>query len=1050
MINDDDLLSVCSENKTRTSKGSFRRRLKSLGSTADRSRNSFIDGTKTVSSRIVKKALRRRSSKDIISTQNEIKEDDNIPVCEIFESIKFDFPATQSCSSVTFEEEHLSDDENLPPPQFPPPPLPEHFFEELFSDQSSNSYSDSQYELLEKSKRNSSDDVDVPFYGQDNFDLNSETLSNSLGNESEIRSNFGDDFMDNFNSILSNFDMNPRSEVKDNIDSFFSSSETGSSNKSVEMHNYSHSYENWTLHATAENILSTTSLPSIVKSPSPTKSIIIQFDPLYDSVCAEEEDNNNDTLSDLFCKLDIQSMTRESCNETDDLSTVDVIDNEKLNELLKHKRNSIKSSSSVSGWSIKRAFKAVSDNTHWSRASFSSIKSVSTGPSLKTNDGVLNKPDICSTSNAMLHNGYMYRSPSVGEKSKDFIRFWCQLSEGKFYFSPDKDSTKEFIDLNTILSIHLIKDQKLNNEGEELYCFETTVSTKIQRYLFATLCSSERCVWMQKLFENLTLYFPPRLTADFIRAGWCFLKECINGTWNACWILLQKRTLIYTRGNELVEVDLRKARNVGLQETDDVSVSDKGGKQVIQLDTVSRYLYLIMGRPSETSEWQRVIKAAAMDNSRGLEDQQLTKDDIPVIVEKCINFVYAHGSMSEGIYRRSGSNSSITKLLSAFRQDSWSVQLSRQEYTEYDVASVLKRFFRDLPEPLFTVQLHKLFCNAPAIECSEEDKLSLYRNILEQLKPINYVTVRKLIGHLYAIHLQRQKNLMSVENLAAIWGPTLMHVENNDSSQWSIQECKALSELISLFPKLFLIDKKEMERENKIREVLEKHHNTYASIPQSFKPSGDLKVWIYLKSKENGENVNITIDPNKTCESVCRELASKMNVEPHLLCLHEVICNDSLTRPLHYKERVLDSVLRWGYWDEIDRKNNYLLLSTNNVIQEIFPLAKPPLTVCNDLMYADRKMKSFKSYFFEFSSGILSYYKDKKNPVKTREWNIDDIVWYMGYETKRNPRCRSKENPYFGYTIAGINKEEQMRWIAALLIGQYPDGDLLLPVSLLH
>lgn len=71
--------------------------------------------------------------------------------------------------------------------------------------------------------------------------------------------------------------------------------------------------------------------------------------------------------------------------------------------------------------------------------------------------------------------------------------------------------------------------------------------------------------------------------------------------------------------------------------------------------------------------------------------------------------------MSEGIYRRSGSNSSVTKLLSAFRQDSWSVQLSRQDYTEYDVASVLKRFFRDLPEPLFTLQLHKHFCNAPGL-----------------------------------------------------------------------------------------------------------------------------------------------------------------------------------------------------------------------------------------------------------------------------------------------------------------------------------------------
>lgn len=64
-----------------------------------------------------------------------------------------------------------------------------------------------------------------------------------------------------------------------------------------------------------------------------------------------------------------------------------------------------------------------------------------------------------------------------------------------------------------------------------------------------------------------------------------------------------------------------------------------------------------------------------------------------------------------------------------------------------------------------------------AIDCSEDDKLSLYRSILEQLKPINYVTVRKLIGHLYSIQQQEEKNLMTVENLASIWGPTLMHSE---------------------------------------------------------------------------------------------------------------------------------------------------------------------------------------------------------------------------------------------------------------------------------
>jgi hypothetical protein len=37
------------------------------------------------------------------------------------------------------------------------------------------------------------------------------------------------------------------------------------------------------------------------------------------------------------------------------------------------------------------------------------------------------------------------------------------------------------------------------------------------------------------------------------------------------------------------------------------------------------------------------------------------------------------------------------------------------------------------------------------------------------------------MGHLNFIHEQHDKNLMPVENLAAIWGPTLMHVEVLDN-----------------------------------------------------------------------------------------------------------------------------------------------------------------------------------------------------------------------------------------------------------------------------
>lgn len=53
----------------------------------------------------------------------------------------------------------------------------------------------------------------------------------------------------------------------------------------------------------------------------------------------------------------------------------------------------------------------------------------------------------------------------------------------------------------------------------------------------------------------------------------------------------------------------------------------------------------------------------------------------------------------------------------------------------------------------------------------------MYRNCLEKLPLVNYVTARKLMSHLHYISLQSDKNLMTSENLASIWAPTLMQVQ---------------------------------------------------------------------------------------------------------------------------------------------------------------------------------------------------------------------------------------------------------------------------------
>lgn len=43
--------------------------------------------------------------------------------------------------------------------------------------------------------------------------------------------------------------------------------------------------------------------------------------------------------------------------------------------------------------------------------------------------------------------------------------------------------------------------------------------------------------------------------------------------------------------------------------------------------------------------WCHLIKLAAHNNGANLDEQQLTKHNIPVIVETCMNFIYLHGKI---------------------------------------------------------------------------------------------------------------------------------------------------------------------------------------------------------------------------------------------------------------------------------------------------------------------------------------------------------------------------------------------------------------------
>lgn len=157
--------------------------------------------------------------------------------------------------------------------------------------------------------------------------------------------------------------------------------------------------------------------------------------------------------------------------------------------------------------------------------------------------------------------------------------------------------------------------------------------------------------------------------------------------------------------------------------------------------------------------------------------------------------------MSEGIYRKPGSSSNVQKLTAALRKDAFSVQITRSEYNEHDVSSALKRFFRELPEPLMG-KLAVSFLSVSEMK-SYPEKIQAYRELLQRLPTVEFQTTKKLLGHLHFIQTQREINKMKAENLAMVFGPTLMQPVSNENYSMDTRDAEVISELILNYKKLY-------------------------------------------------------------------------------------------------------------------------------------------------------------------------------------------------------------------------------------------------------
>lgn len=154
---------------------------------------------------------------------------------------------------------------------------------------------------------------------------------------------------------------------------------------------------------------------------------------------------------------------------------------------------------------------------------------------------------------------------------------------------------------------------------------------------------------------------------------------------------------------------------------------------------------------------------------------------VPLIVEVCCNLVEERGLEYTGIYRVPGNNAAISIMQEELNNKGMGdIDIQDDKWRDLNViSSLLKSFFRKLPEPLFTDEKYADFIEGNRIEDPVE-RLKVLKRLLHELPDHHYETLKFLSAHLKTIAENSEKNKMEPRNLAIVFGPTLVRTSEDN------------------------------------------------------------------------------------------------------------------------------------------------------------------------------------------------------------------------------------------------------------------------------
>ncbi|XP_078217594.1 arf-GAP with Rho-GAP domain, ANK repeat and PH domain-containing protein 3 isoform X8 [Callithrix jacchus] len=431
-----------------------------------------------------------------------------------------------------------------------------------------------------------------------------------------------------------------------------------------------------------------------------------------------------------------------------------------------------------------------------------------------------------------------------------------------------------------------------------------------------------------------------------------------------------------------------------LQEISVVSAADTPDKKEhLVLVETGRTLYLQGEGRLDFSAWNAAIGGAAGGGGTGLQEQQMSRGDIPIIVDSCISFVTQHGLRLEGIYRKGGARARSLRLLAEFRRDARSVKLRPGEHFVEDVTDTLKRFFRELDDPVTSARLLPRWREAAELP-QKNQRLEKYKDVISCLPRVNRRTLATLIGHLYRVQKCAALNQMCTRNLALLFAPSVFQTDGRGE-----HEVRVLQELIDGYISVFDIDSDQVAQIDLEVSLI----TTWKDVQLS--QAGDLIMEVYIEQQLPDNCVTLKVSPTLTSEELTNQVLEMRGTAAGM-----------------------------DLWLTFEiREHGELGIRRESPRVGLLRCREEPPRLLGS---------RFQERFFLLRGRCLLLLKEKKSSKPEREWPLEGAKVYLGIRKKLKP-----PTPW-GFTLilekmhlylSCTDEDEMWDWTTSILKAQHDD-----------